>query len=135
MHHGLHIELVIDPGTAVGALDRAGVSDVLLESAVTTIMDLEDSVATVDAEDKVRAYRNWLGFMRGDLTEEVTKDGRTFVRRLADDRRYTALTGAAFTVRGRSLLLVRNVGHLMTTPAVVGADGEPMFEGLLDAMV
>src|SRR3954454_17748636 len=95
-HHGLHVELVFDRATEVGGADPAGITDVLLESAVTSILDLEDSVAAVDAEDKVRAYRNWLGFMRGDLTEEVTKGGTTFVRRLADDRRYTALTGATF---------------------------------------
>ena len=107
----------------------------VLESAVTTIVDLEDSVATVDAEDKVVAYRNWLGFMRGDLQEEVTKDGHTFVRRLATDREYTAPDGSPIRPRALALLLVRNVGHLMTTPAVYDSDGEPIFEGLLDAMV
>jgi malate synthase len=135
VHHGLHIELVIDATTRVGALDRAGVTDVVLEAAVTTIIDFEDSVATVDADEKVAAYRNWLGFMRGDLAEEVTKEGRTFVRRLAEDRSYTAADGSVVTRRGRALLLARNVGHLMTTPAAVDADGEPLFEGLLDAMV
>jgi malate synthase len=135
VHHGLHIELVLDPTTRVGALDRAGVSEVLLESAVTTIIDFEDSIAAVDAEDKVGAYRNWLGLMRGDLTEEVTKDARTFVRRLEGDRVYTAPNESPLTLRGLALLLVRNVGHLMTTPAVIDAEEQPMFEGLLDAMV
>jgi malate synthase len=135
VHHGLHVELVIDAATRVGALDRAGVTDVLLEAAVTTIIDFEDSVATVDADDKVAAYRNWLGFMRGDLAEEVTKDGATFVRRLADDRAYAAADGSIVTRRGLALLLVRNVGHLTTTEAVIDAEGEPLFEGLLDAVV
>jgi malate synthase len=135
VHHGLHIELVVDPTTNVGAADRAGITDVLLEAAVTTIVDFEDSIAAVDADDKVAAYRNWLGFMKGDLQEEVTKGGRTFVRRLDPDRRYTAPDGSAFTRRGLALLLARNVGHLMTTPAVLDADGQAFFEGLLDAMV
>jgi malate synthase len=135
VHHGLHIELVIDRNSRVGRLDRAGVHDVRLESAVTTIVDFEDSVATVDADDKVAAYRHWLGFMRGDLTEDVSKDGETFVRRLADDRSYTAADGSVFTCRGRALLLARNVGHHLTTPGVVDADGAPLFEGLLDGLV
>ncbi len=134
-NHGLGIELVIDPTTTVGATDRAGVSDVILESAITSIIDFEDSVATVDGDDKVLAYHNWLGLMRGDLTENVTKNGRTFVRRLADDRTYLDLSGSEFTRRGRSLLLARNVGHLMSTPAVLDDRGEPIFEGTLDAMV
>ena len=133
--HGLHLELQVDREHSVGSTDRAGVADVLLESALTSIIDCEDSVATVDAEDKVDAYRNWLGLMRGDLVEEVTKDGRTFTRRLADDRSYTAADGSPLTLRGRALMLVRNVGHLMTTPAVHDRDGNEAPEGLLDAMV
>ncbi len=134
-HHGLAIEIVVDRSTDVGAADRAGVSDVLLEAAVTAIIDLEDSVAAVDAADKVAAYRNWLGLMRGDLTEEVTKGGTTFVRRLADDRSFTAADGSSGRLRGRALMLVRNVGHLMTTPAVLDGDGNAIPEGLLDALV
>ena len=135
MHHGLGIEIVIDRGHSVGATDAAGVADVVLEAAITTIVDFEDSVATVDGADKTAAYRNWLGLMRGDLTESVTKGGTTFVRRLAQDRRYIAPDGSSFTRTGRALLLARNVGHLMTTPAVLDRDGREAPEGLLDAMV
>ena len=134
-HHGLGIELVIDRAHPVGAADIAGIADVVLESAVTTIVDFEDSVATVDGPDKVVAYRTWLGLMNGDLTAEVTKADRSFVRRLADDREYTGRDGAPIVRRGRALLLVRNVGHLMTTPAVLDADGDPVPEGILDALV
>jgi malate synthase len=134
-HHGLGVELVIDPHHRVGATDEARIADIQIESAVTVIMDCEDSVAAVDAADKVGVYRNWLGLMRGDLTEVVTKDGHTFERRMADDRVVVAPTGSAITVRGRALMLVRNVGLLMTTPAVHSADGEEIPEGLLDAAV
>ncbi len=134
-HHGLGIEIAVDRNHPVGASDLAGVCDVLIESAVTVVMDFEDSVATVDGSDKVAAYRNWLGMMRGDLAETVTKNDSTFVRRLADDRRFTAPDGSTVTRRGRSLLLARNVGHLMTTPAVIDRDGHEAPEGLLDAIV
>ncbi len=134
-HHGLGIEIVIDRANSVGAVDTAGVADVLLEAAVTAIIDLEDSVATVDGVDKVGAYRNWLGLMKGDLTEEVTKAGRTFTRRLDPDRSYTGLDGAPIERRGRALLLVRNVGHLMTAPAVLDGDGQQVPEGIVDAVV
>ncbi len=132
--HGLGIELRFEGGP-VAAADPAGVSDVVIESAVTAIIDLEDSVAAVDAGDKTACYRNWLGLMRGTLTEEVTKQGRTFTRALASDRRYTGLDGAPLVLPGRALMLVRNVGLLMTTPAVRDRHGREAPEGLLDAMV
>ncbi|MBK5332498.1 MAG: malate synthase G [Ilumatobacteraceae bacterium] len=134
-HRGLGIEIVIDRAHPIGATDRAGVADVVLESALTSIMDFEDSIAAVDSADKALAYHNWLGLMRGTLTEEVTKNGRTFTRRLADDRVFTAPDGSTLTRRGRALMLVRNVGHLMTTPAVLDRNRMPVYEGLLDAMI
>ena len=134
-HNGLGIEIVIDRTHAIGSIDAAGVADVALESALTSIMDFEDSIAAVDAADKALAYHNWLGLMNGTLTEQVTKNGRTFTRRLHADRSFTAPDGSTITVRGRALMLVRNVGHLMTTPAVLDRDGAPVFEGLIDAMI
>ncbi len=132
--NGLHIEIVVDPSSHVGAQDRAGISDIRLEAAVSTIMDCEDSVAAVDGEDKTRAYANWLGLMRGDLTEKVNKAGRTFVRVLSGDLAYSTPEGGELRLKGRSMMLVRNVGLLMTSPAVLDRDGKEAFEGLMDAI-
>ncbi|MFT4961832.1 MAG: malate synthase [Paracoccaceae bacterium] len=134
-NNGLHIQIMLDADSAIGKIDPAGIADVRLEAAVTTIMDCEDSVATVDAEDKIVAYSNWLGLMRGDLMEELTKGGRSFVRKLADDIDYTTPTGATARLKGRSLMLVRNVGHLMSNPAILDRDGLEIGEGLMDALV
>lgn len=133
-NNGLHIQIMIDPISAIGAADPANISDLRLESALSTIMDCEDSVACVDAADKVVAYGNWLGLMKGDLTEEVSKSGKTFTRRLAADLDFTDVTGAEARLKGRSLMLVRNVGHLMTNPAVLDAEGNEIGEGLMDAL-
>ncbi|MAL82381.1 MAG: malate synthase G [Actinomycetota bacterium] len=132
-HHNLHVHIVIDREHSVGATDSAGVADVRLESAITVIMDCEDSVACVDAEDKALAYRNWLGLQRSTLTEDVTKDGSTFTRRMADDLQLTSHEGTA-RLSGTSLMLVRNVGHLMTTPAVQDSAHNDVPEGILDAL-
>ncbi|TAX78957.1 malate synthase G [Rhizobium ruizarguesonis] len=134
-NNGIHIEIVIDAATTIGKADPAHISDVWLESAITTIMDCEDSIAAVDAEDKVVVYRNWLGLMKGDLQEEVAKGGASFIRKLNPDLQYAGPDGTSFEVHRRSLMLVRNVGHLMTNPAILDRDGNEVPEGIMDAVI
>ena len=134
-HNGLHVVIEIDPSSMIGKSDKAGVKDIVLEAALTTIQDFEDSVVAVNAQEKIKIYRNWLGLMKGDLSEELEKDGRTFTRVLNQDREYTALDGSSLVLPGRSLMFCRNVGHLMSNPAILDSQGKEIQEGIMDAMI
>lgn len=134
-HNNLHFDILIDKTSPIGSQDAAGIKDIIMEAAVTTIMDCEDSIAAVDAADKVCVYQNWLGLMRGDLSEDVSKNGKVFTRTMNPDRQYTTTRGKTITLPGRSLMFIRNVGHLMTTPAVLDANGQEIPEGILDAVM
>ena len=132
-NNNLHIDILIDPNNLIGKNDLASISDVIIESAISTIIDNEDSVAAVDAEDKIKCYRNWLGIMKGDLEAEIKKNGKKFIRKLNPDRSYSKVDGSKFTLHGRALLLNRNVGHLMTNPSIILKDGSEIPEGIMDA--
>ena len=134
-NNNLHIDIIINPNNDVGKNDKANISDIIVESALSTIIDNEDSVAAVDAEDKVKCYRNWLGLMKGDLTAKVEKNGKKFIRKLNPDRTYISKNGEKITLHGRALLLNRNVGHLMTNPSIILKDGSEIPEGILDAFI
>ena len=134
-NNNLHIEIVFDPNSLVGKNDKASISDIIMESALSTIVDNEDSVAAVDAEDKVKCYRNWLGLMKGDLISNFEKNGKKITRKLSPDRKYTSKNGEKITLHGRALLLNRNVGHLMTNPSIILKDGSEIPEGIMDAFI
>ncbi len=134
-HNGLHLELVFDAHSVIGKLEPSALSDIILESALTTIMDCEDSVAAIDGDDKVLAYRNWLGLMQGTLTEEINKNGQVFTRKMNNDRSYQSLSGDTIQLKGRSLMFVRNVGHLMTNNAIIDEQKREIPEGIMDAMI
>ncbi|RAU16668.1 malate synthase G [Nitrincola tibetensis] len=134
-HNGLHFEIQFDANSVIGKADSASIKDILMESALSTIMDCEDSIAAVDADDKVQVYRNWLGLMKGTLTESIEKNGRTFVREMNPDREYKGVDGQTVTLKGRSLMFVRNVGHLMTINAILDKDGNEIPEGIMDGLV
>ena len=131
-HNGLHMAIEIDAESAVGSADKAGVADITIEAALTTIQDFEDSVAAVDAQDKVGVYRNWLGLMKGDLSETFNKGGKSLTRSLEADRKYTAVDGSELVLHGRSMLFCRNVGHLMSNPAILDKNGNEIQEGIMD---
>ena len=135
INNGLHFEIIVDASGAIGGADNAHIEDVLAESALTSIIDLEDSIAAVDAEDKVLAYRNWLELMRGTLTETFEKGGRSLTRKLNGDKPYIAADGQTKQLRGRALMLVRNVGHLMSNPAITMSNGAEIPEGIMDAFM